>query len=386
MPKPILRLGAPAEGALVLPQAAPTASFLYAPRGVHLDAALCVVADTGNHRVLIWHGVPTDDGAKADVVLGQPDLESEGPNAGSGDTERGVHLPTGVDVMDGRLVVADAWNHRVLIWNRVPERSFVPPDVILGQPDAATVAPNHGADAPTATSLYWPYGFGLVDGTFYVADTGNRRVLGWDDGIPDPGEPPTILMGQDASTDRLENRGTGVGPDTFRWPHAIAGDARHLLVADAGNHRVLMWAPPMDNDRPADGLLGQKTFDTAREWPYDAQGPRALRFPYALDTDGHRLVVADTANNRVLIWNHFAPTDRFSAADAVLGQNDFDANGENRWDAVADDTLCWPYGLCLHRDRLAIADSGNNRVIVWSLADLSAPATAPDTAAASSAL
>jgi len=153
-------------------------------------------------------------------------------------------------------------------------------------------------------------------------------------------------------------------------------------VADAGNHRVLMWEPPLGEDRPADGLLGQETFDTAHELPYDAQGPSRLRFPYALDGDGRRLAVADTANNRVLLWNDVAPTARCASADAVLGQPDFDANGENQWTAVADDTLCWPYGLSLHGDRLAIADSGNNRVMVWSLADdPTAPASSPDATA-----
>jgi hypothetical protein len=45
-----------------------------------------------------------------------------------------------------------------------------------------------------------------------------------------------------------------------------------------------------------------------------------------------------------------------------------DANGENRWDAVLDDSLCWPYGLCVSSSLLAIADSGNNRVVFWDLA------------------
>ena len=48
-----------------------------------------------------------------------------------------------------------------------------------------------------------------------------------------------------------------------------------------------------------------------------------------------------------------------------IGQPDFDANGENRWDAVRQDTLCWPYGICLRGSVLAVADSGNNRVMLW---------------------
>ena len=51
----------------------------------------------------------------------------------------------------------------------------------------------------------------------------------------------------------------------------------------------------------------------------------------------------------------------------MLGQPDLDANGENRWDAVADDSLCWPYGLSLAGDLLAVADSGNNRVVFWQV-------------------
>ncbi|HOB49974.1 MAG TPA: hypothetical protein PKK01_11765, partial [Mycobacterium sp.] len=52
-------------------------------------------------------------------------------------------------------------------------------------------------------------------------------------------------------------------------------------------------------------------------------------------------------------------------ADYVLAQHDFGSNGENRWTSVQRDTLCWPYGLSLRGNLLAVADSGNNRVMVW---------------------
>ena len=48
------------------------------------------------------------DHADAAVVLGQPDAHSEGPQAGGRGPEHGLHLPTGIVVHDGRLVVADA--------------------------------------------------------------------------------------------------------------------------------------------------------------------------------------------------------------------------------------------------------------------------------------
>ena len=115
-------------------------------------------------------------------------------------------------------------------------------------------------------------------------------------------------------------------------------------------------------------MLGQRDFLTGSEFPYQPQTPSGLRFPYALSCDAphQRLAVADTANNRVLLWDILPETDA-SPADHVLGQPTFSANGENRWDAVGPDTLCWPYGLCLADRRLAIADSGNNRVVIWEL-------------------
>lgn len=372
-PHPVRRVGAASPGGLALPPATPTAGQLYAPRGVWTDGRALVVADTGNHRVLVWHDLPGEDGGPADVVLGQPDFTSEGPAAGGRGPEEGLYLPTGVGLVDGRLVVADAWHHRLLVWEGLPQRSGPRPDAVLGQPTMSDVAPNAGGE-PTLGRFYWPFGFGLVAGTFWVADTGNRRVLGWSGGLPEPGRPADLLLGQHGPAERAENRGGPVGPTSFRWPHAVAGDAATLYVADAGDHRVLGWSPPPSPergaaraaDRAADLVLGQPDLFHAEEFAYRPQGPARLRFPYALATRGDRLAVADTANNRVLLWGGLPRSGAGRPADTVLGQPDFDVHGENRWDAVTDDSLCWPYGLCLADDLLAVADSGNNRVMLWT--------------------
>ncbi len=390
--EPARWLGAEPVGGLMLPSAMPTASQLYAPRGVWIDGDRLIAADTGNHRVLIWPGRP--DGASADdshaeaaVVLGQPDATTEGAQAGGRGPERGMRLPTGLLVTDdGRLVVADAWNHRILIWDEVPTAGDVAPDVILGQSDPTGTDENRGGDCGPLT-FYWPFGLATADGVFYVADTGNRRVLGWN-GLPDPDRQPDLVLGQPAADAREENRGQ-LGPDSFRWPHDVAGlppapgRPGIVHVADAGNHRLLGWRPRPELDRPADTVLGQPDFTTGTEFPYVPQTATGFRFPYAVDIEaggsdvgdngaGGRMAVADTANNRILVWDS-VPSASGVAAGRVLGQPDFAANGENRWDAVAADTLCWPYGLSLHRGVLAVADSGNNRIVVWRLDPEPAP-------------
>ena len=365
-------LGAPAPGGLALPSATPTRAWMYSPRGVYFDDRYLVVADSGNHRVLAWHGLPDRDSQPADVVLGQPDDTTEGRAAGGRGPENGMNLPTGVLVHDGRLIVADAWHHRILVWHTVPETDWCPPDLVLGQPDFGAVEPNAGTECSAAT-FYWPFGVAIIGSVFWVADTGNRRVLGWRGGLPEPGRPADIVLGQPDSASREENRGESVGPASFRLPHAITGHEGLLLVADAGDHRVLGWTPPPDGDRPADRLLGQPDFHTAGEWPYGPQRGDRFRFPYAASMDAAgdstRLAVADTANNRVLVWDGdiWTGDDAWDgrAADHVLAQPGFADNGENRWSAVTPDSLCWPYGIWLHGDRLAVADSGNNRVMIW---------------------
>ena len=146
---------------------------------------------------------------------------------------------TGVFVHDGRLVVADAWNHRILIWDDVPMSSDRRPDVVLGQADASSVE---------------------------------------------------------------ENRGE-LGPDSFRWPHGIAGAQSGVLVADAGNHRLLGWQPAPATDGPATMVLGQTDFVTGSEFPYIPQTRSSMRFLSAVDIHGDTMVVADTANNRVTVWD-----------------------------------------------------------------------------------
>jgi len=399
--RPRTWLGAPAPGGLALPSARPTAAWLYAPRGVYLGPAgghsarqpgqrtgqrerdVLVVADTGNHRVLIWHEAPERDEQPCDVVLGQPDAFSEGPAAGRGDTKTGLNLPTGVLMHGGKLIVADAWHHRVLIYDSLPDAPGAAPDLILGQPDPESVEPNAGGDcAPTA--MYWPFGIAIAGDRFYVADTGNRRVLGWSGGLPSSADAqPDLILGQPDGFSRDENRGGPAGPASFRWPHSIAGVGGlagsvpmqatvpgqwidgplpfpELYIADAGNHRVLGWTAGPETDAPADLVLGQPDFGAANELPYGSQPADMLRFPYAVDTDGTTLAVADTANNRILLWDRSGPQ-----ANAVLGQPGFGPNGENHWSGVTRDSLCWPYGLSLSGDRLAITDSGNNRVMIW---------------------
>jgi len=89
----------------------------------------------------------------------------------------------------------------------------------------------------------------------------------------------------------------------------------------------------------------------------------ALRFnrPTSLATDGTRLALADRNNNRVLIWST-APTAASTAPDLVLGQANFTTNASG----AGSGALNWPSQVSMSAGGvIAVADTNNDRVLIW---------------------
>ncbi len=344
----------------------PGPSSLFGPRGACLTSrGALVVCDTGHHRVLIWGSRPTHDGQPADLLLGQPHFAAEGRNAKSEVSATSLNVPTGVAWNDDVLAVADAWNHRVLLWHGLPRSNNQPADVVLGQADFTQGLANRGSDAPRADTLHWSYGVALVGGRLFVADTGNRRVLVWLTVPTRSGTPADLVLGQRDFTTRDENASAAPGPVGMRWPHAITVNGEQVLVADAGNNRVMGWQRlPSSPGVPCDFVLGQgdaERVDHNRAGYYPTAS--TVNMPYSATMFGGRLVVADTANSRLLGFEHLGAGD--PPAVALAGQVRFIDKGDNRWGAATRDSLCWPYNVSAAGETLVIADSGNNRVLLW---------------------
>jgi DNA-binding beta-propeller fold protein YncE len=354
-------------GALVAP-IEPRADTLFGPRGACLAAAggPLYVCDTGHHRLLVWHRTPDADHMPADLVIGQADFSREGRNAKGDTAATTLNVPTGVASSPAVLAVADAWNHRVLLWHGHPERSNRPPDVVLGQADFGGGLANRGCDRPHGGTLNWCYGVAIAGERLFVADTGNRRVLVWDRVPVDNGACADVVLGQRDFTTRDENAGEGAGPLGMRWPHGVAVTGQAVLVADAGNNRIMVWRSlPQANGMACDFVLGQAGM-AGLDHNRAAYDPTAstLNMPYGVTVQDHRLVVADTANSRLLGFDAQGLAMGV-AATRLAGQRDFAAKGDNRWGLPIRDSLCWPYGVAACEDTLLVADSGNNRVLVW---------------------
>lgn len=343
---------------------APSPSVLFGPRGACIisDGSFWV-ADTGHHRLLGWRSIPIADNQPADIVIGQHDFFSEGRNAKGPASASTMNVPTGISPWGEGLAVADAWNHRILLWKTTPMRNNQPADIVLGQTNAENTLANHGKDSPSATSLNWSYGVNEINGHLVVSDCGNRRVMIWNNPT-ETGQAADLVLGQPNFDKRDENAGEDISAVGMRWPHGATYWQGHFAVTDAGNNRIMLWnGMPSHNGQACDAVLGQNNFtacDHNRQGYYPDAG--AVNMPYAVAVQDEHLLVADTANSRLLGWTNLATG---SKADTLTGQPDFASKGDNGWGIAQRKSVCWPYGLTCRDGVAVVADSGNNRILLW---------------------
>lgn len=158
-------------------------------------------------------------------------------------------------------------------------------------------------------------------------------------------------------------------------PTSVATDGVRLAVADTDNNRVLIWnVIPTENGRQADIVIGQPDFTTVTA----GTSQDRLRGPQGVWIDEGRLFVADTQNSRILIWNS-VPTSNGAGADIVVGQPDFNTRPapdltQSNFEPTASNLLD-PIAVTTRNGRMFIADLGFDRVMIYnSIPTSNAPA------------
>jgi sugar lactone lactonase YvrE len=161
----------------------------------------------------------------------------------------------------------------------------------------------------------------------------------------------------------------------FQNPTALEYDPNHdrLFVADVTNSHINIYdfnLTPLANGVEPSNVLGAPDLLTpgnvgaSRNTFSLASGISGFSF----DPDADQLFVTDGQNNRVLIFDVTTIVDGEDAV-AVIGQSDFTQNSAE----TSRDGLSLPTDMVfdtLNR-RLYVADSENNRVIYYGIADMS---------------
>jgi hypothetical protein len=245
------------------------------PSMIASDGTRLLITDRNNNRVLLWNTLPAAN-TPPDVVLGQPDFDSNPPGTG----RHQMNWPFNVAIAQNRVFVADTYNNRILIWTSVPVRHAQPADIVI----------NGRVDTPS-NRYGWPWGL-WSDGTKLAVSWTSGGVVHIWNRLPAADDQPPDLV--------LTARGM------FGTPRNITSNGEYLLIADhnaklgAGQESVtFVWRRwPVQPDSPYDFVLN--------DWRQGTFGP-----------DG-RLFLLGYTTRRLGVWRT-PPVDAGVAPDFELG-------------------------------------------------------------------
>src|ERR1700722_15300714 len=331
------------------------------PTFVATNGTILVLSDTDNNRVLIWNTIPSIPDQPADIVLGQTNFTTvQQPPLLNSSSLRG---PQGVWVQGTQLFVADTQNHRIMVWNHIPTANNQPADFVLGEPNFTTAPPSTTSNLPpTASNLFSPVSVTSDGQRLYVTDLGHNRVLIWNSIPTQNAQPADLVVGQPNMTSELDN-----GVNTT----CVAN-----TTPDADGY------PTYTNCTPT--ICPSTQNDSAGSPLYPARCGFRMSYPrYAL-SDGKQLFIADSGNDRVLLYQNI-PTSNGQAADIFLGQPDqysdvvTTSTDTFRPDAnileSSANTTRTPYGLAWDGTNLYVSDPFDVRVLVFSMGSPNIPIT-----------
>jgi tripartite motif-containing protein 71 len=145
------------------------------------------------------------------------------------------------------------------------------------------------------------------------------------------------------------------GDNTLNEPREIwvSSDGLTAWIADVGNNRIAIWNRPNATSTTWSPVT---TFGARRSGDSEFSGPSSVW----VSSDGLTAWIADTFNDRIVIWNRPNAT---STAWSYLTQ--FGSEG------TGDSQLNNPYSVWVASDGLTawVADYGNDRIVTWNRPD-----------------
>ncbi|MBX7157828.1 MAG: hypothetical protein K1X66_05535 [Verrucomicrobiae bacterium] len=249
-----------------------------------------LVSDSSNNRVLIWNSIPTNHFQPADVVIGQMNFFSfEG-----GVSATKLRMPAGLLITpNGKLLIADSLNHRVLIFNSVPESNGAAADGVMGQVDLMSAVAGSGAN-----QMDQPLGLAMSpEGKLVVSEEQGNRALVFNEVPTFNGMNADVVIGQSGfgvkHSDITQNR--------FGMMQGVAISSEgELAIGDAEGRVLIYESVPVINSARAKVVLGQTNFTSSGLGDINAS---ALSVPWGLAYDAAgRLFVADPDLSRVTVF------------------------------------------------------------------------------------
>ncbi len=406
-------------------------SGLFSPSAVAVDAQGNLwVLDSGNNRILRFPNPMANIGKtqRADLILGQKNMTSNSPNQGSSAPSdytlncyvSGLGAMQGSLLFDpaGNLFASDPANNRILIFDHTKVSQAgdtgnpianIPASEAIGQPDFATASPNPGnnsgstayANFTDKTKLRFPAALAMDGaGNLFVADAISRvlvypianqvrgaaasRIMG---------VPPQQQTGQPVLPNVNEYMFGGViaGNNYVGGPSGLFVIADNVYVVDTYYHRILQFTPVATWTAESAAAMSPKSVAVFGQAGFNASlsngaannMPSASSFlaPSGAVYVNNELYLADSANNRILVFDAMNGAKTLPPAVRVVGQPGFTYNAINLIEGreFSLGSISWTSGTATKRTSVApvvaidkskayvyISDPGNHRILAFS--------------------
>ncbi len=342
---------------------ATAANTMAAPYSAVIYQNKLVVADYLNNRVLIYNSIPTTNNASADVVIGQINFSNKDSNQGGSINLNTMAQPIALLVVNGKLFISDFNNSRVLIYNSIPTTNNASADVVIGQNSVSG-----GTSGTAVNRLNNPIGLAYdeTSGKLAIADFSNHRVLIYNNIPTSSNASADVVVGQVVFSGGDSNQGGSTASNTLSYPSDVKFINSKLVVTDTGNNRVLIYdGIPTSNNASAVTVIGQQGFFSADANQGVSPTAKTLNAPSGITTDGTKVFIGDASNYRILIFDTLPTSNNASAAN-VLGQpNFFSANSNQGGTPSANTFNTIDGGLFWTDGKLYVSESYNNRVLIF---------------------
>lgn len=268
-----------------------------------------------------------------------------------------LNAPNHLSVNHNRLFVCDSGNNRVLIFNSLPIVNNASADVVVGQDNMSEYS-----NGLTASHIFNPTGVFSINSYLFICDMYNSRVLIFNQIPGSDGASANYVVG---APDMISYSG-GISSQQLNWPSHVCSDGIKLIITDQHNHRIVIFKQiPTSNYASADIVIGQPNMSSNQANQGVTPAANTLYFPFRVNTYGGKLFVADTSNNRVLIFDQI-PTTNNASANLVIGQQNMFSNSANQGLQPAANTLKEPSDVFYDGKNLFINDQGNNRILIFN--------------------
>ena len=162
-------------------------------------------------------------------------------------------------------------------------------------------------------------------------------------------ETPGTITSESRAKGILSDFAASKGETCLNHQNGIASNGKVFVICDTWNNRVLIYNKLPEGNAKPDVVIGQKDFKH-----FDGgNGLDQVNWPVSAAFVGKKLLIADTHNNRILVYNKI-PTKNGAAADAAITMQ------------AENEGISWPWAVWSDGKKLVVTSTMKGKIAFWN--------------------